>query len=325
MAAGTKGRVLFLMNYMMEHTDDNRAITTDELIHIYEENGYKANRHTIADDISVLNDAGIEIISERRGNGKAYHIGARLFELPELKMLVDAVSSCRFITAAKSDTLIEKLSKLTNAENRKVLTTKVYTSDRVKTSNPRVFQNTDTICQTIDQRKKVSFHYWDYSPEKEKILRHDGYLYIVSPYALIWNDDRYYLAAFSDKHLKIATFRVDRMCDVNVLQDDAVVDESFNPAEYANRTMKMYDGDEVDQEITIRCENQYMQNVIDRFGEEIHTEIADENHFLATVTVKPSHTFFSWVFQFCGGISIENPRDVRDAYIGMIWDALKNQ
>ncbi len=204
---GTKGRLLFLQRYMLEHTDDNHVVTTEDLLKLYQKNGFKCQRTTIPDDFAALINAGMDIIVEQVSRNEtsmnAYHIGSRLFELPELKMLVDAVSSSRFITAEKSDVLVEKLSQLTNEENRASLTAKIYTADRLKTSNTNVLVNIDVIEKAIDSKKKLSFHYWDFTPDKKKVLRHDGEEYIASPYALIWNDDRYYMAAYSDKRDKL--------------------------------------------------------------------------------------------------------------------------
>lgn len=323
--AETKGRLLFLEQYMLEHTDDDHLLTTDDLIRIYEENGFKANRNTIRDDVAVLNAAGVDIIGERVGNGKAYHIGARLFELAELKMLVDAVSSSRFITMTKSETLIGKLAKLTNEENRAALTAKIFTADRIKTNNTAVFVTTDTICKAIEGGRKIRFRYWTYNPQKEHILRHDGDWFVASPYALIWNDDRYYLVAYSDYREKVVTFRVDRMCDVEVSDESAVVDESFNASEYANSTFRMMDDDLDEIEVTLVCDNPFMQNVIDRFGEEIHTEIIDETTFRAVVPVRPSKTFFSWVVGFCGGIRIVEPAEVKERYEDTLREILDRQ
>lgn len=312
--ADTKGRILFLERYMLEHTDDEHTITTDDLIRIYEENGYKANRNTIRDDVAVLNAAGIEVLSERVGNGKVYHIGARLFELAELKMLVDAVSSSRFITMGKSEMLISKLAKLTNEQNRAALTARIFTADRIKTSNTVVFHTTDTICRAMEDGKKIRFHYWNYNPQKEHILRHDGEWFIASPYALIWDDERYYLAAYSDFREKVVTFRVDRMCDVEITEEAAVRDDSFNAGEFAKTTFKMMDEDLPDSKVTLICDNQFMQNVVDRFGEEIETTVLDDSTFRASVTVRPSKTFFSWVVGFCGGIRIAGPSEVKTRF-----------
>lgn len=322
---GTKPRILFIQNVLYNHTDDDHFFTMEDLIDICEENGYKANRHTISNDLAALNAQGLDIICERCGNRNVYHIGTRLFELAELRMLVDAVSSSRFITKAKSDTLIEKLSMLTNEENRASLTARIFTADQIKTTNPRIFQTIDTICKAIDSGKKISFHYISYTPEKERVLRDEGRQYIVSPYALIWNDDRYYLAARYKQESSVATFRIDRINDVEILEEDAVIDEAFNPSEYASKTVLMFGDSLEEQEVTLCCNNDLMQNVIDRFGEDIKTDIIDDNCFSAKVMVRPSRTFFSWVFGFCGGIRIEGPEPVRQEYETLLKKVLASQ
>ena len=183
--AGTKNRLLFLLQYMLDHSDEHNCVTTEDLLLLYAENGFNGNRNTIRDDIAALNDAGFEIAADIRHNKRAYYIIGRRFELSELKMLVDAVSSCRFITKGKSEALIEKLTLMTNVENRPSLTAKVFTTERIKTTNPTVSQTMDMIRIAIDKGKKVSFHYIDYTPKKERVLRRGGQLYVVSPYAFI--------------------------------------------------------------------------------------------------------------------------------------------
>ena len=319
---GTKTRILFLRNYLEEHTDDAHVITTEELVNLYKEHGYKAHRQTIADDVAALIASGCDIITEQIARNKtktnAYHVGARLFELAELKMLVDAVSSSRFITGEKSDLLIKKLSQLTNEENRGSLVAKVHASSRLKTSNSNVFVNIDTIYNAIAHRRKISFHYWNYTPTKEKVLRRDGALYIASPYALIRDDDRYYAASYSDSRQKVITYRIDRMCDITELDEDAYIDPMFNEAEYVRKTIKMYDDNLESQDVTLRCENELMKNVIDRFGEDIETTAFDDGTFRARVNVVPSSTFFGWIVQYKGGILIERPTPVKEAFERMI-------
>ena len=166
--AKTKNRLLFLLQYLLEHTDEAYTINADALMKVYEENGFKGSRNTIRDDIAALNEAGFEIAGDMRQGKRVYYVIDRRFELSELKMLVDAVSSCRFITKAKSEALIEKLTMMTNEENRSSLTAKVFTTDRIKTSNPTVSQTMDKIRIAIDGRKKVSFHYIDYTPKKRR-------------------------------------------------------------------------------------------------------------------------------------------------------------
>ena len=323
--SGKKGRLLFLAKYLMEQTDDQNAVTVEDLIRVCEEQGYTVNRNTLRNDISILTAADMDIISERDGKSKAYHVGTRLFEVAELRMLVDAISSCRFISRDKSNGLIEKISCLTNAQNRQFLQPEVFSPDYLKSDSTGVFVTMDKIRAAIENRRKLAFHYWDYTPEKQKVLRNGGEEYVASPYNLIWNDDRYYLAAFSDKRQKVVTFRVDRMCDVAILEDEAVQDVTFNPSEYASRTLKMFDGDVEEAQVCLLCQNQYMQSVIDRFGENIHTEIFDAENFLAWITVRPSKTFFSWVFQFLGEIKLLGPEPVRLEYEKLLRTVLKNQ
>ena len=326
---GSKGRVLFLRKYLEEHTDDDHFITTEELIKLYEKNGYKAQRQTIADDVAVLVSSGFEVIVNQVARNKtktnAYHIGARLFELPELKLLIDAVSSSRFITAEKSELLISKLSQLTNEENRKDLVARIYTGDRLKTTNPNVLVNIDTIYTAIRDVKKITFHYWDYAPDKKKVLKHDGQDYVASPYVLIWNDDRYYVPCYSEKHQDTVKFRVDRMCDIQVLDEEAYIDPEFNAAEYSKKVIKMYDENLPERIVTLRCLNDRMRNVMDRFGEDIKTTIIDENSFRAKVSVVPSSTFFGWVLQYKGGVLIEKPADVKRRYEEMLSVIMEKQ
>lgn len=319
----TKSRILFLLRYLYENTDDEHAVSTNELIQVLAENGFSANRKTIRDDADMLNDAGYEIFVDKDGKSNSYHFGSRIFELPELKMLVDAVSSSRFISAEKSEVLIRKISSLASRYEAKKLTARIFAAERIKGDNGKVFLITDIANQAINQEKKISFQYYDYLPTKEKVLRHDGEVYIVSPYALIWSDDRYYLVGYSDKRQALAAFRIDRMTMPEILADAAVENTSFDPADYTNKVIHMYSGPE--QTVTLRCENERMRSVIDKFGEDIRVEIEDEGHFLAEVKVQASRTFYGWVFQFFGGIEIVAPEGVKSEYLSMAEKALNGK
>ncbi len=326
---GNKGRILFLRAYLEEHTDDDHFITTEELINLYEENGYKAQRQTIANDVAVLVSSGFEVIVNQIARNKtktnAYQIGARLFELPEIRLLVDAVSSSRFITAEKSELLISKLSQLTNVENRDWIPARIYINDRLKTTNSNILVNIDTIYKAICNRKKITFNYWDYTPSKEKVLSHDSKDYNVSPYALIWNDDRYYILSYSEKNRRMVKFRVDRMCEVQILEAEACIDSNFNVAEYSKKAIKMFDDNLPEKMVMLRCLNEHMKNVLDRFGEEIKTITVDKETFRARISVLPSSTFFGWVLQYKGGILIEGPAEVKRKYEGMLSAILAKQ
>ena len=160
----TKSRILFLLRYLFEYTDDEHCISTNDLTSILSENGFSANRKTVRDDVDMLCDAGYEILIDKNGKSNSYHFGARTFELPELKMLVDAVSSSRFISAEKSDALIQKLTSLTSKYEAENLTARIFTADRIKADNGKIFLTTDVVSRAIEQEKKVSFQYYDYLP-----------------------------------------------------------------------------------------------------------------------------------------------------------------
>ena len=183
----------------------------------------------------------------------------------------------------------------------------------------------DTICKAIDAGKKISFHYYSYTPEKQRVFKNEGKEYVVSPYALIWNDDRYYLATQYKQEGSVITFRIDRIHGVEILEEAAVRDDSFNPSEYASKTVMMYDGGIAEQEVVLSCDNKLMQNVVDKFGEEIETDILSGDTFSAKVVVRPSRTFLSWIFGFCGGIRILEPASVQEEYEQLLQDVLEKQ
>ena len=314
--SATKSRILFLLRYLLENTDDEHALNTNDLIVMLEKNGFSANRKTVRDDIDMLCDAGFEILIDKEGKSNSYHYGSRTFELPELRMLVDAVSSSRFISAEKSDALINKLTSLTSKYEAESLAAKVFTADRIKADNGKIFLTTDVVSRAIEQEKKVSFQYYDYLPSKEKVLRNNGEVYIISPYALIWSDDRYYLVGYSDKRHELTPFRVDRMTVPQITDEPAVKNTSFNPADFANKVVQMYpSGNE--QTVTLRCKNENMRSVIDKFGEDIKVDVIDTQHFTAKVQVQPSQTFFGWVFTFRGDIEIVGPDEVREEFFSI--------
>lgn len=309
----TKSRLLFLQKYLYENTDDNHSISTNDLIKVLEENGFQTNRKTLKNDVEMLIDADYDILIEKDGKSNQYHYGTRRFQLPELKMLVDAVSSSRFISAEKSDVLIQKLSSLASKYEASELTAKIFTADRIKADNEKIFLTTDIVSKAIEKRKKVSFQYYDYLPSKKKVLRNNGEVYIISPYALIWSEDRYYLVGYTDKRQDLTSFRVDRMTIPKELEEDAVENTSFNPADFTNKVIQMFSGTE--QMVKLRSENDAMRSVIDKFGESIQVDVVDSEHFVATVPVQTSQTFYGWVFTFGGEIEIVEPESVREEYL----------
>lgn len=203
-----KGRLLALRDYLYKYSDEQHPASTQDLIDEMSRQGYPGNRKTIKDDIDVLNKFGMDIISNvSRGNS---FLGAsREFEIPDLKLLVDAVSSSRFISAARSEQLIDKLSSMASVYEKDQISSRIYTADRIKSNNPHLYYVVDMLIQAVQNKKKVRFQYSEFDADKRKVLRNDGEIYINSPYGCLWSDDFYYLISYSEKCEKVVAFRVD--------------------------------------------------------------------------------------------------------------------
>lgn len=299
--------LLLLRQYLYQQTDEQHPVSVTDILAFWQQHGIQAGRKSVYTDIELLQNAGMDIVCVKSSQNK-YFVGQRLFELPELKLLVDAVESSRFITEKKSTALIKKLGHLTSTAQAEQLNRRIYMGGTPKPENESIYYNVDTIHNAIQKKQQITFQYFEYTPKKEKILKHDGYKYRFSPYAMIWNRDCYYAVGWSEKHGKIAQFRVDRMTAVEPLEQTAVQTLDFDPAEYVRKVFGMYPDNLCTVELL--CDNEIMRSVIDRFGENVQTETVDEQHFRATVEVAPSPPFFSWVFTFSGKIRIVSPAAV---------------
>ena len=305
-----KKRILTLLKYFYEKTDEDHQTDTFELLDYFKEQGTPANRKTLKNDIKTLVDAGFDIIIVNSKPNK-YFLGDRGFETAELKLLVDAVSSSRFITQKKSNQLIEKLTAMASISHREEMKRNVYPTSRAKSTNESNIYTVDAINDAINNKKKIAFKYFEYDVDKKKVFRHGGAQYELSPYALIWNEDFYYVMGYSEYYEKVVTYRVDRIRDAEVLEERAKgKPKDFKVEEYARKTFEMYDGEEAT--VKLECKASLMKYVIDRFGEGVKTGKIDDDRFLATVNVALSPTFYAWVFQFKGGIKIKSPKNAVD-------------
>lgn len=316
-----KRRLLLILKMLYEETDENHPYTTNDILEKLEREGISAERKTLRSDLDVLIDAGFDIVFERSSPNR-YFWGSRLFDTAELKMLIDAVSSARFITESQSRKLVSKLSSLAGKYQGDTLRRHLYVPNRVKRSNRKIMYYTDAITAAINRGKKITFQYSDFDAEKHHILRNDGETYILSPYALYWNDDYYYVVGWSDKHENISAFRVDRLYAPKVREEmDAVpAPKDFDAGEYSKQIYRMYSGPEVTVELS--CLNEMMKYVIDRFGEDVQTEKENEARFKATVRVDLSPTFYGWVFGFGGKIRIDSPVQAKREYREMLIEGL---
>ena len=323
--ADNKGRIIFLEHYLLDHADDSHPITTERLIEALAEKGYSANRNTIHSDIEALKTEGIQVAGVRVGNAKGYYIRNRPFRVSELKALIDAVSSSQFVPERNSYAMIRRLAELAPEMYRNDLIATAFCADRIKTDSPVAFTALDAINKAIQQYKKISFHYVDYLPTKEEVLRHNKKRYVVSPYALVWNDGRYYVPSYDPEKNKIVSYRVDRMRSVALVDSCADRKLPFNPAEYSKKVLWMFDGDIEEQDVMLVAENRHLISLIDRFGEDIPTGTVDDQHLRVTVRVIPSYTFFSWVFQFGGEIKVAGPANVKADYEEMLRKVMERQ
>ena len=313
----SKLRPLYLAKILYEQTDEEHYLTTVQLINILEEKyGISAHRQTIKSEIELLRKFGIEI-EEVKSVQNRYNICSREFENSELKLLIDAVESAKFITARKSKELVAKLSSLAGDYGAEKLKRNVCCEGRIKSDNERIYIIVDTINEAINEGKKISFPYFQYNVKKQHQLKHDGEAYVLSPLHLVWNGDFYYLVGVAENNA-VRNFRVDRIakCPTILEENSSQTPEDFNIDDYINTTFRMFNAEHTDVELL--CDNDVIDSIIDRFGENIEiTEAATEN-FKITVNVATSHIFYSWIFGFGGKVKILGPDAVREEYVSML-------
>lgn len=303
-------RIIELLRFLYQQTDEAHAVTVSEMIENLKSKGIPSVRQTVYTDLDALDTAGIDIVQIKSTQNR-YFIGSRIFEYPELKMLVDAVASSKVISAKKSQALIQKLGQLTSIQQAEQLQRLASLSSRVKPHNEKVYYIIDSIQTAILDQHQISFQYYEYTPEKKKILKHDGYRYILDPYALEWKNDHYYLIGYSHKHKGIAHFRVDRLTSVEPLDSKFQPMPDFDVAAYTNKMVDMFAAEHAEQ-VKLLCSNELMRVIIDHYGEDIEISPYDDTHFTVIIEVNTSGTFYGWVFKFMGKIRILSPQSCVD-------------
>lgn len=322
-SANQKIKILYLLKIFLENTDEEHGMTLKELEEALAVMGVKAERKTLYDDIETLRLFGIDI-EKRKGIAVTYHVVSRDFELPELKLLIDAVQSSKFISEKKSRELIDKLSSLMSRFDATKLRRQVYVANRVKSDNETIYYGVDEIHEAINQNKKISFLYFEWNEKKEKVLRHEGKRYIVSPHALTWDDENYYMIGYDGDEEKIKHYRVDKMQKIALIDEKRDGDElfcGFDMALYSKKTFGMFGG--VEESVTLRCKNRLAGVVIDRFGEDVTFLKSGNEHFEVHVKVHVSPLFFGWVLNFGDGIEIVSPNSVREKYSSLLKETLE--
>ena len=296
---------------MMEKTDEEHYITMPEIMEELGRYEITADRKTIYADLKDLENLGIEVEGEPVGNRYHYHVISRSFELPELKLLVDAIQSSKFITERKSKDLIKKLEQFVSKYEAAKLHRQVFVSGRIKTMNESIYYTVDAIHNAISENKKIKFQYYQCKEKKEMELRHGGAYYHISPWGLSWDDENYYLVGYDSDAQIIKHYRVDKMLHIKMTEEPREGKEHFKKldmADYAKKSFGMYGGKE--QTVKLLVENGLAGVMIDRFGKDIMMIPVDEEHFTVNVDVRVSGPFFGWIISLGEGVKIVGPDEV---------------
>lgn len=313
-SAGQKLKLLYIIRLLSESTDEAHPVSTADIIAYLAANGIHSERKSIYDDIEKLCEFGYDIIQVHSRQGGGYYMAARDFELAELKLLVDAVQSSRFITTKKSRTLIKKLEQLAGKHDAGKLQRQVYVAGRIKTENESIYYNTDTIHRAIQENKQIFFRYLDWNLKKELVVRPNGEKK-VSPWALIWREENYYLAAFDSADGIMKHYRVDKMGQVKLLSEAREGVEQFakvDLTEYTNRTFGMYSGEE--EIVSMQFPNRLIGVVLDRFGKEADIRPMTDRVFRIRAKVAVSGQFFGWLAGIGREAVIVSPASVKEQY-----------
>ncbi|MBQ9765583.1 MAG: WYL domain-containing protein [Lachnospiraceae bacterium] len=313
-SANQKLKLMYLADIFMERTDETHYLSMKQILEALDAYGIKAERKSIYDDIELLGQYGLNIEGEKVNGRYGYHLLEHRFELAELKLLVDAVLASRFITAKKSQGLIEKLCSLVSRYEAKQLQRQLFVTERIKTVNESVFYNIDELYAAINADSKIEFEYYEWSLKKELVLRPNGKKKDISPLALIWDDENYYLVAYDTEADKIKHYRVDKMRNITATgqkRDNKERYSDIDMALYAEKMFGMFGGDEMT--VTMECTNELVGVIIDRFGKDLMLVPKADNKFTVHFKIQLSKQFLAWVFSLGDRVKIISPTEAVEA------------
>lgn len=305
-----KLKILYIMEYLLRNSDESHPVSVAQLITELEKHDITAERKSIYDDIESLRIYGMDIVQTGSGRGSGYYVCTRDFELPELKLLVDSVQSSKFITHKKTLSLIKKIEGLASVYEAQLLNRQVYVKNRIKTMNESIYYNVDEVHRGIAENKKLRFHYFEYTVDKKRRFRRDGAWYVISPYALSWDDENYYMVGYDSQEQRLKHFRVDKMTDIGIMAEERDGKESFaafDMGHYSRKVFGMFSGEE--STVTMRFEKSLVGAVMDRLGREVMLVPDGEEHFTVRTDVVVSPRFFAWVFGFGEKAQILSPAE----------------
>lgn len=308
-----KFKLYRLAQIMLENTDEEHYITMPEIMAALGKYEITADRKSIYTDLRDLETLDIEVEGEPVGNRYHYHVINRPFELPELKLLVDAIQSSRFITEKKTNALIRKLEKLVSKYDAQKLQRQVYVSGRIKTMNESIYYTVDAIHNAISENRKIRFQYFQWNVKKEMELRHGGAWYLISPWGLAWDNENYYLVGYDSDAGRIKHYRVDKMLHIRISEEEREGREHFQKldmADYTKKSFGMFGGEE--QTVKLLVDNNLVGVILDRFGKDVMLIPADEGHFTVNVDVHVSGLFLGWIFSLGEQVKILSPEGVAE-------------
>ena len=322
-----KQKLLYIMKLFYERTDEEYGLTVADIIEYLDAHNIAAERKSIYSDIEILRDFGMDIVKSKVGKITLFSLASREFETQELKLLVDAVQSSKFITQKKSRELIRKIESLTSQHQAKALHRQVIVANRVKTSNEEIYRNIDSIHRAINLKRKISFYYTRWAVSRTgtkkivKIRRHDGARYLLTPKALTWDDENYYLIAYDPAIDGLKHFRVDKMEDIVVEElraDSAKAVDKFDLAAYTKQVFGMYGGELV--KVKMKFDDSLVGVVVDRFSDKVFISPNNDGTFTVTTEVMLSPQFFGWLFSFGPQAKLVTPKAARDRFSAYVED-----
>lgn len=325
-----KQKLLYIMKFFMEKTDDDYGVTVADIIDYLEEYGITAERKSIYSDIECLRDFGFDIVKTKVGKISLFSLVSRDFSLEEIKLLIDAVQSSKFITLKKSRELIHKIERLTSENQAKELHRQVIVANRVKNSNENIYRNIDNINRAINNKKKIGFYYTQWAVMRSgakkvvKVRRHDGMRYLLTPKALTWDDENYYLIAYDKEADLLKHFRVDKMEDITVEEeraDSAKAVDKFDLAVYTKQVFGMYGGETVS--VKLRFDDSLIGVVVDRFSDKVFIQPHNDGTFTVGTEVMLSPQFYGWLFSFGDKVKVVSPKAAKDGFTAYLDSVMK--
>ena len=323
MARGKKQKLklFYLYKIMCEETDRTHFLTMPQIVDRLASYGVEADRKSLYDDMEALNLFGIEVKRTRKGAHTYYNVTNRPFELAEMKFLVDAVQASKFISEKETKAIIRKLLNLVSMNDARLLERDVHVPGRIKNMAESIYHTVDVIFHAMNEDRQLRFHYFRWNIQGDRVLRRNGEYYTVSPFALHYDDEKYYLVAYDPSRKMLRHYRVDKMVDVEVLdkkRKGKTLYRQEGRAKYTQQHFRMYGGDM--ETVTLLCENDLANVIIDQFGRDTVLRPVDEDHFTVDVEVAVSPQFFGWIVGIGGGVKLQGPDDV----VRRISEALQN-